>query len=73
MSPNTARRSHRPKARGPRPAVPFTFICCACEAVEHRPTPTLPAGWMTEAIGNDIYAYCAEHAIDLPGASESLL
>jgi hypothetical protein len=50
-----------------KPAVrPITFICTACEIVEHRRTPRLPEGWATEEIGDDIYAYCPECAIDLP-------
>jgi hypothetical protein len=55
------------KSAAPRPPVyRCTFICTACEAVEHTPTPALPKGWATETIGNDIFAYCPDDAIDLP-------
>ncbi|CDO35801.1 hypothetical protein [Novosphingobium sp. KN65.2] len=50
-------------------ATPFTFQCTACGAVEHRRTPALPEGWATEQIGDDIYAYCPDDAIDLPQES----
>jgi hypothetical protein len=43
-----------------------TFICSACETAEHTRTPALPKGWDTEAIGDDIFAYCPDCAIDLP-------
>jgi hypothetical protein len=43
-----------------------TFICNACETVEHCRTPALPEKWATETIGDDIYAYCPECAVDLP-------
>ena len=55
------------KAQAPaQPAFPFTFICTACETVEHRRTPALPEHWALEEIGHDLYAYCPGCAIDLP-------
>ena len=60
-------RTQRRSARAARPAIiTFTFQCTACGAVERRPTPTLPEGWAIEQIGEDIYAYCPDDAIDLP-------
>lgn len=49
---------------------PFTFVCSACEKVEHRRTPALPEGWATEEMRDDIYAYCPDCAIDLPGHNQ---
>lgn len=53
-------------------AIPFSFQCTCCAVVEHRPTPALPAGWATEEIGSDIYAFCPGCAIDLPAGQEPL-
>lgn len=65
----TAKRA-RAKAPAIKPIpVPFTFQCTACGMVEHRRTPALPEGWATEQIGNDIYAFCPDDAIDLPKGS----
>lgn len=48
---------------------PCTFICTACGAVEHTPNPALPEGWVAEEVGNDVYAYCPDDAIDIPSRS----
>ncbi|AIT79133.1 hypothetical protein [Novosphingobium pentaromativorans] len=48
---------------------PFTFQCTACESVEHRRTPMLPAGWATVEAADDVYAYCGECAPVLPAGS----
>ena len=57
----------RTQPESPRPAPrPFTFICTACETVEHRRTPALPQHWATEEVTGDIYAYCPTCADDLP-------
>ena len=54
-------------AARPLPLMPAaTFICTACETVEHRRTAALPEHWETETIGDDIYAYCPDCAADLP-------
>lgn len=61
-------RTHKHVARKARIIpTPFTFQCTCCEIVEHRRTPSLPEGWQTEELGEDIYAYCPECAVDLPG------
>jgi hypothetical protein len=61
---------HKNSSQAQRPRlVPFTFVCTACGAVEHQRTPHLPEGWQTEKIGNDVYAYCPDDAIDLPSGS----
>jgi hypothetical protein len=63
---HTARQTKsRPAALPMLPVA--TFICTACETVEHRRTPALPEHWETETIGDDIFAYCPECAVDLPG------
>lgn len=46
-------------AERPAPrAVPFTFECADCEAIEHRPTPTLPKGWVAVECGAHRNAFC---------------
>jgi hypothetical protein len=59
MRIQTRPATSRPPARKP---VPFTFQCTGCEAVEHRPHPTLPLGWVTVEICADLQAFCAECA-----------
>jgi hypothetical protein len=58
------------KRRAPSPQRPLspraTFICNACQTPEHRRTPALPKNWAKETVGDDIYVYCPDCAIDLP-------
>ena len=49
--------------------IPFTFICTACGTACHAPTPTLPAGWVIEQVGHDLFAFCPDDAIDVPSGS----
>lgn len=63
------RHAHTSRCRpAPRPLArpAFTFICTCCETVEHARTPALPAGWATETIGDHMFAYCGDCAVDLP-------
>lgn len=68
QSQQTANRTAAPAAMPPLRTPVATFICTACETVEHRRTPALPEHWATETIGDDIYAYCPACAVDLPNA-----
>lgn len=61
------RRTAAPAAPAKAPPRPvFTFTCAACETMQIRPEPVLPAGWAVEQIGGTEFAYCPPCAIDLP-------
>lgn len=53
--PKARTAAQRAVARRPRP---FTFQCHGCEAVEHRPHPKLPEGWVALEICGDLHAFC---------------
>ncbi len=67
--PRTAPRPTRKPTQQRAAPFPCVFVCTACGTVQHTRTPTLPEGWATETIDNDIFAYCADDAIDLPRRS----
>lgn len=72
------RIQHHPKARSAaeralaRRPIPFTFQCNGCEAVEHRPRPILPVGWVTVEICGDLRAFCGVCIPGLPCSQEPL-
>jgi len=65
MPRQSTHQTAKRQQRHPAP-MPITFICTVCGAVEHTATPTLPEGWVAEQVGNDVFAFCPDDAIDIP-------
>ncbi|MYL96411.1 hypothetical protein GR702_01305 [Novosphingobium sp. FGD1] len=52
-------RLNRQSAPATRRTPPqFTFICNACECVEHTRSTALPKGWTRKESRRDIHVYC---------------
>jgi len=68
MAAHHTSASRRAPAR--RYSNPATFICTACGAVEQRPTPALPEGWVVRQVDGDLHAFCGDEAApDLGGST----
>jgi hypothetical protein len=54
----TAMRLNRQTTPARRAQPPVTFICNACECVEHARNTALPKGWTRKETRRDVHVFC---------------